>query len=180
MIPLSKPVPSAVSGGIAQAQITWSRVAYGRRHEVKQNQQVVGTLQKPSFRSTNYLADSTGGHWRFRRAGFLCSGAEILDAASEQPIAQFKSAWGNGGALTFSDGQTFLVKSSGWWRPVWIVTTESGRPVVQVRTREKTVELDGSVAANDGRVSLLILFALYRMLQAEEEAASAVLVAAVS
>lgn len=179
MIPLPKPV-SALSGGVAQPQITWSRVAYGRRHEVKQNQQVVGTLQKLSFWSTNYLADSSGGHWRFQRAGLFASGAEILDAASEQPIAQFKSDWGNRGTLTFSDGQTFLVKASGWWRPVWIVTTESGRPVVQVRTREKTVELDASAAADGGRVSLLILFALYRMLQAAEDAASAVLVAAVS
>jgi hypothetical protein len=179
MIPLPKPVSSAVSGGFAQPQITWSRVAYGRRCEVKKNQQVVGTLQKPSFWSTNYLADSTGGHWLFRRAGFLCSGAEILDAATEQQIAQFKSDWSNGGTLTFSDGQTFLVKSSGWWRPVWMVT-ESGRPVVQVRIREMTVELDASAAANDGRVSLLILFTFYRMLQAEEDAASAVLVAAIS
>ena len=178
MIPLSSPVHAAPSG-IAQAQLTWSRICHGRTHELRQDHVVVGTVQKPRFWSSIYLADTIGGHWKFQRMGFFYTRAEILDAATGQTVAQFKQEWGSGGVLTFADGQTFSLKSTGWLHLVWRVTGESGQPVLELRAREKTVDVVAPAPADDSRLSLLILFTLYRMLQADEDATSGAVVAAV-
>jgi hypothetical protein len=162
------PLPSAVSAGF-----TWSKLPRNRGYELKLNGDVVGRLHRPSCWSTKFLADTQNGRWRFRRSGFLGTGSEILDLASEHQIATFKSAWGNGGALTFADGQTFQLGCKGWWRPVWTVTTGGGQPVARLHVREKTVELETGAAVPENRWSLLILFAWYRVLQAEEDAAAA-------
>jgi hypothetical protein len=164
MIPLS----SAISGGL-----TWSKIPHGRGYELKLNDEVVGTLQRPSFWSQTFLGETQEGRWKFRRAGFFHAGAEIVDASSEQRIATLKSAWGTKSTLSFADGQTFRVESEGCWRPIWNVLTESGQVVLSSRTREKTVELPAGVAMASGRLSLLILFARYRALQAEEDASAA-------
>jgi len=171
MIPLS----SAISGGLS-----WSKLSRGRGYELRWNGEVVGTLHRPSFWCAKYLAESQDGRWTFRRGGFLGTGAEIVDSASDQTIAAFKSSWGSGGTLTFADGQVFHLDCKGWWRPVWSVKTESGQPVLQLHTREKTVDLPAGAGVREGRRSLLILFAWYRLLQAEEDAASAAAVVAAS
>ena len=62
---------------------------------------------------------------------------------------------------------------------MWTIATEGGQPVLLLHTREKTVELPAGAAVPDGRLSLLIMFAWYRKLQAEEDAASAAVTAAV-
>lgn len=164
MIPFS----SAISSGL-----TWSKISWTRGYELKLHGEVVGKLERPSFWCSKFLAETQDGHWIFRRGGFLGSGAEILDAASEQPIATFKSGWGGGGALTFADGQTFQLQCKGWWRPVWTVTANDGQSVLRMHTREKTVELPSGEVVPNSRLSLLTMFAWYRVLQAEEDEASA-------
>ena len=170
MIPLS----SAVS-----SELTWSRIPHSRNYELKLNDEVVGKLVHPSIWSSDFVAETEDGRWTLRRGGFLGTGSEIVDAASQQQIAAFKSAWGGSGALIFADGQSFYLKCRGWWHPVWSVTTESGQPVLELHTREKTVELPAGATVPESRLSLLVLFAWYRVLQAEEDAASAATVAAV-
>jgi len=60
---------------------------------------------------------------------------------------------------------------------VWSVIGEDGQAVLHLHTREKTVDLPTGVAVPQTRLSLLIMFAWYRILQAEEDAASAAMVA---
>jgi hypothetical protein len=163
------PISSAISGGL-----TWSKISWTRGYELRLNGDVVGRLERPSFWCSKFLAETQDGRWVFRRGGFLGTGAEILDAASEQPIATFKSGWGGGsGTLTFADGQAFHLQCKGWWRPVWTVTSEGGQPVLRLHTREKTVELPSGAVVPNSRLSLLTMFAWYRVLQAEEDEASA-------
>jgi len=169
MIPLS----SAVSSGFSFSGIS-------RGYELKLDDQVVGTLERASFWSCNYVATTQEGSWRFRRGGFFNTGAEIVDSASQQTIATLKAGWGGKGELTFSDGQKFLLGARGWWRPVWSVTTESGEPVLELRTREKLVEVPNATAVAARRLSLLAMFTLYRMRQAEEDAASAAMVGVIA
>jgi len=52
--------------------------------------------------------------------------------------------------------------------------------VLRLHVREKTVELPEAVTMADGRLYLLALFARYRMLQTEEDAASAATVAVIA
>lgn len=166
------PLFSALSGGL-----TWSEIPHHRGYELKLNDEVVGTLHHPSFRTANFLAETQDGRWTFRRGGFLGAGAEIVDSTSEQQIATFKSAWGGRGTLSFADGETFHLECKGLWHPVWSVIAESGQVVLDLHTREKTVDLPSGAGVPDSRLSLLIMFAWYRMLQAEEDAASAASVA---
>ncbi len=173
MIPFSSAV--SVSDGL-----TWSKIPYSRNYELKQNDEVVGTLEHRGFWSPNFVAETEDGRWTFRRGGFLGTGAEIVDAASEQPIAALKSFWGGGGGtLTFADGQKFHLECKGWWRPLWSVTTDGGQPLLLLHAREKTVELPAGAAVAGSRVSLLVMFAWYRVLQAEEDAAAAGAVAVI-
>jgi hypothetical protein len=168
MIPLS----SAISGGL-----TWSKLSRNRGYELRRNDEIVGSLQRPGYWSSSYLAETQGGHWTFRRGGFLGSGAQILDSASQQEIAMFKSAWSGAGTLTFADGPTFHVECKGWRHPVWSVIAENGETLLRMHVCEETVEVPTGTAVPDGRLSLLIMFTWYRVLQAEEDAASAAMVA---
>lgn len=163
MIPLS----TASSGGI-----TWSKISCARGYELKLNGEVVGTLRKASFFSSNYIGEAVDGQWTFRRSGWLGS-SQIVDSSSQQQIATFKSQWGRRGPLTFADGQRFLLERKGWLRPVWSVLIADDEPIVQVRVREKTVDLKANGAGLGNRLTLLILFAWYLILQVNEDAAAA-------
>jgi hypothetical protein len=173
MIPLS----TAISSGL-----TWRKIPHSRNYELVLNGEVVGTLMRPSVWSCKFLAETRDGRWTFRRGGFLGSGAEIVDSAeqdsAEQQIATFKANWGGGGMLTFTDGQTFHVWSKGWWRPVWSVMTQSEQLVFQLHRREKTVEVAPGLTLPAGRLSLLLMFVWYRVLQSEEDAAAVAVMAA--
>jgi hypothetical protein len=59
------------------------------------------------------------------------------------------------------------------------VTTDGGQPLLLLHTREKTVELPAGAVVAGSRVSLLVMFAWYRVLQAEEDAAAAGAVAVI-
>ena len=169
MIPLS----SAISAGF-----TWSKISRYRRYELKLNDGVVGTLQHPGFWSSNFLAETQDGRWTFRRGGWFGAGSEILDSSSQQQIATFKSVWGGSGTLTFADGQQFQLECKGWWRPVWSVVGKGGETLLRLHTSEKTVDMANVGSVSDTRLSVLIMFAWYRVLQAEEDAAATAVAAA--
>ena len=166
------PVPSALSRAF-----TWSKVPSSRSYQLKQDNEIIGTLSRPSFWSTTFVAQTQHGRWTFRRCGFLGTGATILEA--ERPIATFKAAWSGGGLLTFSDGQTFHLECKGWWRPVWSVLGENGQAVMHLHSREKTVDLPAKAAVPEPRLSLLVMFVWYRVLEAEQDAATAATVAVI-
>jgi len=171
MIPLS----TATSSGI-----TWSKIPRSRKFQLSRNGEILGTLARPSVWSSSYLAETRDGRWTFRRSGLFGNGAEILDSASGQQIGAFKSDWGLRGNLIFTDGQAFHLECKGWWRPIWGVTTQTGHSVLWLRTREKTLETAPAATIAESRLQLLAMFTLYRFLQAEEDAASAAMVAVVA
>lgn len=165
------PISSAISGGLV-----WSRNSNG--YELKFNNEVVGSLRKTSFWSSDYRAETSDGSWSLRRSGTLGSGAEIRDQ-NKVPVARFKPSWGGPGTLTFADGQALQIVSEGCWRPVLKVTTVDGQSLMQVSSREKTVTVETPSALPQNRWLLLLLFALYRMRQTEDDSATAALIAAI-
>jgi hypothetical protein len=174
MIPLSS--AAAISAGL-----TWSKIPGSRDYELKLNGEAVGTLRRLGWLTSSFLAETQSGNWTFRRGGCFGGGAQILDSATQQPIATLKSSWGTGGGtLTFADGQTFQLRCEGWWRPVWSVIAESGETLLRLHRREKKVEVTTPAAASDSRLTLLIMLTWYRVLQSEEDAASAAMVAVIA
>lgn len=168
------PISSAVSSGF-----TWSKLPRNRGDELRLRGEVVGTLRRPSMWSSNFEATTVDGIWSIRQRGFWRTGVEIVDPASQQAIATFASGWGERGTLTFADGQSFRFECSGFWRPVWRVTTATGQPVLALHASKKIVEVPAEAVA-DSRLPLLVLFALYRMRQSEEDATAAAVVAVTS
>jgi hypothetical protein len=144
-----------------------------RGFELKQGDQMVATLSRPRVWSSEFIAAIAGQDWIIHRSGFWGNKGEIRDAVSQQQIAVFKFGWGSKGDLVFADGQQFLVVTRGCWHPVWTVTTELGEPVFHLHTRGKSVELHNVAGVSESRLSLLVLFTLYRVRQAEEAAAVA-------
>ncbi len=165
------PPASAVS-----SELTWSTSAHNRGYELKRNGEIVGTLRHPALFSSIYLAETVYGRWTFRRCGLLGASAQILDTTSQQQIATFRSVWGGGGVLTFGEEQTFHLECQGWSHPVWSIKAGSGQIALSLHAREKSVELPGSTDVPEGRLYLLLMFALYRVQQAEEDAASVAMV----
>jgi hypothetical protein len=179
---------SATSGAIS-GTLTWSKIPRSRDYELQLNGETAGTLRRPGWFETSFLAETPDGQWTFRRGGCFGGGSEIFssnsDSVSRQLIASFKSSWGTGGGtLTFADGQTFQLRCEGWWRPVWSVIGQSGETLLRLQVRERMVEVPSGAgsgeAVPENRLLLLIMFAFYRVLQAEEDAATAVMVAGVS
>lgn len=166
MIPLSA-IPSAL--------LTWSRIPHSHSYELRSADGILASLQHLRGMSPHFIAHSQEGRWIFRRNGFLGAGADIVDADSQQQIATFKAAWSGGGVLSFSDGEKFQLECEGLWHPVWTFT-HRGQPVLRLHSREKTVDLLGSDLA-EHRLSVLILFTWYRVLQAQEDAAAAAMIA---
>lgn len=166
------PLTNAVSRGFI-----WSKAPHNRGYELMLNGELVGILQRPSVWRSDFEAETSGGRWIFRRTGFLGTGAEIVDSVSQRPIARFKAAWANRGLLIFSDGQTFSLQCTGLWHPTWTVRSQEGEEVLSLHAREKTAEVAGRDCEAEDRVPLLVMFTLYRILQAEEDAASAAMVA---
>lgn len=163
------PISSALSGGLL-----WSRISCRHGSELRQNGEVVGSLRRTSFWSSNAEAESLDGKWLFRRTGFLCASTEIVDAVSASRIAILKPNWTGGGSLVFSDGQTFRVASRGLWQNTWEVTADNGQPILRTNQRKKTVELLPGAAAYEGRLTLLVLFTRHMVQQASEDAAASV------
>lgn len=167
MIPLS---------AVASTALVWSRIPHTHSYQLTANNNTLATLQHLPGMSPHFAAESQSGKWVFRRIGFLGAGAEILNADSYQQIATFKAAWAGGGTLTVSDGSIFHLECKGVCRPLWTMSSADGQPLLQLHSLEKTVELRESDLP-DCRLSLLILFTWYRILQAQEDAGAAAMIA---
>ena len=161
-------IPSSLALATA---LTFSEDSSG--FELKRDTQSVGRLLHRSVWSSEFDVQSQYGSWVIRRSGFWGSKAEIVDAASQNPIATFRSNWGGKGTLAFADGQIFHMVTRGVWHPVWTVTTETDRTILRLHTRDKTVELQNDAVLSESRLVLLVLFTLYRVRQSDEADAAA-------
>ena len=169
-------IPAA--GTIASA--SWIKLPKNQGYELRWTNGQTGTLKHATAFSSSFLASSPQGNWKFRRVGLLGASAEITDSFSQQGIATFKSGWSGSGRFTFADGQSFHFECKGIWHPVWIVNDEFGHRVLSLHAREETLELAPEHGIPEPRLFLLAMFALYRVRTAEDDSASAAIVAVVS
>lgn len=166
------PISSAISGGLV-----WCRTPRKRGYDLKSNGDTIASLQRKSYWSQEFHAESQHGSWTFRRIGFWRAVTEIIDAGSGVRIAILNPNWCGGGTLVFSDGQIFQLISKGLWRPVWSVLA-NGQLVLSIQARGKNVELANQMHLPDDRLTLLSIFAWHIMQQTAEDAAAGTAVAA--
>lgn len=172
MIPLS----SAIPRGLA-----WSKTPHTRGFELKSDGEIVASLWRTSFWSSEYRAKSQHGSWKFCRTGFFRTGVEVVDAISNARIATIRPNWSGCGTLGFADGQTFRLTSKGLCRPVWTVLADNGTPILNIHSSGKIIAFLDESRLQEDRLILLIVFCWHLMQQASEDASSvAAVVAATS
>jgi hypothetical protein len=157
-----------------RSEMVWSKTPHRCGYELTYNREIVGSLQRMSFWSSEFRAESAHGSWKFRRTGCFRIGTEIIDSQSSTRIALFKPNLSGGGMLQFSDGLALRITSQGFWRPVWSVLAESAQPVMRIHSRQKTMELLGEWNLPEDRLTLVAIFAWHIMRQASEDAAASV------
>lgn len=163
---------------VTRSSFTWSTLPKNQGCELRRDGGgIVGRLVRPSVWSSNYEAISGNHRWAIHRGGFWGNCAEILQSDSHQAIATFKCSLGGRGTLSFADGQRFDFVCHGVWRPIWSVMRDDGELVLALHSREQFVDVKSDSGVPESRISLLALFGLYRVRQAEEDAASAAIVA---
>jgi len=79
--------------------------------------------------------------------------------------------------LTFADGAVFHLQCKGVWHPLWSITNENREAVLTLHAQERIVENRNVTDISEERRMLLTMFAIYPVLQAEEDAASAAIFA---
>jgi hypothetical protein len=118
-------------------------------------------------------AEAEGGHWIFRRRGWLRSGAHVFEAGSDAPVATFRRSWG-GGTLYLQDGREFRWRRISMWRWEWVFEKPDGTLQLRLRRRltwmrtAATLTLAPTVDPQDA--ALLALFGWYLMLHAHRQA----------
>lgn len=156
--------------------LTWSKIPGTHNYQLRSGDEMLATLHHLRGLSPHFVAESQCGRWIFRRNGFLGAGAEVLEADTQRQIGFFKAAWDGGGVLSFCDGETFHLHCKGLWRPVWTMNAADGQAVLRLHSREKTVDLLRR-PLSESRLFLLMLFTWYRILQGQEDAAAAAMIA---
>lgn len=159
-------------------RFTWCKLPHNQGCELSLNGEFAGSLRHPTMSSSTCEAATPACSWTFLRTGFWGTGTEIVESASRQPIATFKPAWNNRGTLIFTDGQNFSIECKGIWHPTWTTKSMSGEVVAALHTRERTAEIASGTSLDAHRQLLLLIFMLYRVLQAEEDAAIVAVAAA--
>lgn len=165
------PLSTAVSPAF-----TWTDLPRNAGTALKRHDELAGTVTRAGRYSSDYIATTPFGTWKFHRRGLMGTGVEILDSDSHECLAAYKSHWGGRGTLTFADGESFHLECHGLWHPVWKVTTMSGELVLSLHTREQFVDVPDESHIAASRLSALVMFIVSRVRQAEEDTASCAMV----
>jgi hypothetical protein len=165
-----------MASGSSYIALAWSKSRPRGTYELKLGSEVIGSIRNTSFLSRTALAISSEGRWIFRRVSWLVSRIEIVDSAFGNVIALFKPNWLGGGTLRFCDGSIFRLSSKGCWRPIWNVSNEAGQILLRIETRSKEVQLLScrtfeEFGRTKKRLTLLTMFAWYRVVQTADDAA---------
>jgi hypothetical protein len=156
------------------APLTWSKVAGCGSYELLRDGESIASMRRLSFWSPAFLAESPVGSWRFLPAGCLQSQTDIVSNLSGVPLATFRQKWSGVGTLAFQDGQTFRLTSNGFWRPTWTVLSSQGETVLDLRVRERIVQVSNATRLSEERLTMLAVFVWYVAQRASEDTAAIV------
>ena len=173
--------PTRDGEGRPESPFVWVRPRwYRREYELRAGEAVIGTLRWESgWRSSAVAAmgGMGGARWRFARQGFWRARVSATDEASGMAAASFEFGWNGGGTMFLPDGQTYLLRRTGFWRLTWEWRRGDDTSVMRFRRvswtgREVRVELADAALA-DANAALLMAFGWYLILLAQAAAASA-------
>jgi hypothetical protein len=153
-----------------------------QRYELLGKGEVIASLVFRSSFDTQATMETAHGSWTFKRTGFHHPRITVRPADSEKDAAVYTPGVWGAGTLRFADGETFLWRLLGLWRPEWGFSDSEERTLVTFKpwpgkTKLKDifkahmlVEID-ALAASDKRLPLLAAFGLYLVLLHQQETA---------
>jgi hypothetical protein len=108
--------------------------------------------------------------WTFKRIGFLRPRITIREARSDSDLAVMPMSWTGENALRFSDGRSYLLRCSHFWRSEIAVFDSQGKklmtlkPNSTMREERCSVKIEETALDNTPDVSLLAILSLHLML----------------
>jgi hypothetical protein len=163
---------STAPSPLTPVQLTWIKSNLKGRYELTANGPILGSLQRVGFWKSTSRAEFKNQSWSFQRSGL--GSTQILLQPGDRPIARFNANWLGGGMLTFADGRQFQLTTKGFCRPVWSWIDDHGRKLLDVTPHSKSVLLVGAV--DNSYLAVLIMLSWHQILQANDDAASAIAV----
>lgn len=174
MIPLDAHAPTSLE---------WKQQsAFGRFYELKGGDTVYAGLEFVKKFGSLAEARTAGGVWTYKRRGMMSPAVSARAPGSEADLAVYKPNWSSSkGELTLAGGEKLLFRSESFWGKDWLLSTESGQPLLRFATRgvmkhgaEVIVE---PACRSRADLPLLITFCWYLLLlYIEDMSAAAVII----
>jgi hypothetical protein len=139
----------------------------GLDSQLRAGDQVVATLAWAKRWSSLATAQSAGGRWTLKRAGFLRPQVTIRDEGSDTNLAVVSMSGRGDGSLTFADGRSYRIRGSGVRHPGLTVFDARGRTLLVLaldtggKNSEASVEFEPSEPESAGKLSLLAIISWY-------------------
>ena len=117
-----------------ERQLHWKQPsALKQRHELRDGESEVATLEFRNSLGTLATAQTAEGSWSFKRVGFFRTYVTIRAGDSEQDLGVFRpNTWSAGGTLELPDGRHFRADTNLWMTRYSFASTDE-QPLVSFR-----------------------------------------------
>jgi hypothetical protein len=152
---------------------------FRRRFELRQEADLVATLEWEKAFGSLATATAADGRWTFKRGGFLSPHVTVRDAGSDSNLAVFRPGWTGSGAVEHASGRRFLWTSANFWSTQWEWRLPDGTGLLTFRRLSVLARMEGQlqvapVSASIPEAALLACLGWYLLiLQSEDAAATA-------
>jgi hypothetical protein len=176
-----KPINKILTKGLTWRQPAWSREYFELSTTGKPEtpEDLLATLSWTRWLSDEAIAITQRGRWLFDRVGFLDRKTIVLDANSEDEVAQVVFNWLGDGIISFSSGNSFSWFRSRTFKPAWIIADSDEEPIFEIELgfhwfkQEAVVRLD-QVGSSVDEFSILLPLGFYLGVCAQRDAAAVV------
>jgi hypothetical protein len=158
-----------------------------RQDELCFGDHLVATLQWDGWGSTFATGRARAGSWTFERPRLLSKEVQVhVAGAKGPPVAVFVPGWTEEGTLSFADGRTMNWQSRDFWQTVWAFVDAEGKAVARFDDisgflKQRTAVQTYKVGLDEADRAMLLILGHYLMvLQAQDRAATAAAIGAVT
>jgi hypothetical protein len=157
-----------------------------RQDELCFGDHLVATLQWDGWGSTFAIGHARAGSWTFERPRLLSKEVQVhIAGAKGSSVVAFVPGWTEEGTLYFADGRTMHWQSRNFWQTTWALVDAEGGTVARFDDtsgflEQRTIAQTYNAGLSEADRAMLLILGRYLMvLQAQDRAAMAAVMAAV-
>lgn len=131
--PAAPPLPrDARPESWASGTLEWHRTNWlSTEWELRADGQTIATLAMRGAIRERTVGRGPSGDWEIRHR--WTGAAEIARPGDGEAVAAYQPGWWRGGVITTASSLRYLWTTQGFWRPEYVIATESGFPCVRFR-----------------------------------------------